>query len=224
MVASFTRLIPFFQLILPSLPWRTQLPLKTMWDERLAILSPRRGRNENGTPGKWRSDNPVASAKRRQPFTNGIAVFPLRAYIIYRRVEKWKTVFQVFQNRGAGKVENQRTISFLYYSGKLYDTWKTGFPEGDWKTVFQAVFQSLFRAIIPRNVVTRDERLEPKIPHVSPSVVIRLKGFAIRLTTFSNSAYDFREFGLRFLKFGLRLFEIRLTTSRIRLTKFDDTA
>ena len=48
-----------------------------MWDERLAIPYPRRGRNENGTPGKRGSDNSVASAKRRPPFTNGIAVFPV---------------------------------------------------------------------------------------------------------------------------------------------------
>ena len=71
-------------------------------------------------------------------------------------MEKWKTVFPVFQNRGR---ENRKTKEPTDFAAVPANYTAAGKPVflGVQENGFPEVFQGLFRAVIPRIVVAREE-------------------------------------------------------------------
>ena len=74
-------------------------------------------------------------------------------------MEKWKTVFPVFQNGGLEKWKTKEQTDFAAVPANYTASGKTVFLRVQ-ENGFPEVFQRLFRAVIPRIVVAREEGLE----------------------------------------------------------------
>ena len=117
-------------------------------------------------------------------------------------MEKWKTVFPVFQNGGLEKWKTKEPTDFAAVPANYTAAGKPVFL-GVQENGFPEVFQGLFRAVIPRIVVAREEGLQSKSLKVrlyalrrAPAAItlpfddIRLKPTGCRIHCRSAFGYD----------------------------------